>query len=294
MAIKQRDRVYRWITECGHFRISLVDASRLANDAIARHNLSGSSAAFLSEALGVTLLAASLLKSDQLVSFKISHPEQGELLATEASRSGEVRGYLQDEKLLALLQDNNGELGRVLIGSTMQLSWWHDRKPRHSYVPIEHGSLAADLNGYFLQSEQIPCFVLQTTQMATESRVELSWAALIQALPDSPADALQTMAQTLRALDLADHITAMLSTKISDPQEFNHKLLPGFDLRELDRYPVDFYCRCSKESFGRSLRTLPDHELLDMAEEGTQEIVCSYCQDHWYYTPDDLRAMVKE
>jgi len=49
-----------------------------------------------------------------------------------------------------------------------------------------------------------------------------------------------------------------------------------YKVKELDRQPVDFFCRCSPKRFKNALSMLSYEDLKDMEGE-SQEVVCHYC-----------------
>ena len=63
----------------------------------------------------------------------------------------------------------------------------------------------------------------------------------------------------------------------------------------LDKHEVAFYCPCSKERFAKSLKMIGNDEINAMIEEDHgAELVCHYCNEHYQFTEDELKALVVE
>jgi molecular chaperone Hsp33 len=61
-------------------------------------------------------------------------------------------------------------------------------------------------------------------------------------------------------------------------------------VREVDRTPVHFFCRCTKDRFVDALALLQVDELSEMKEEN-QELVCQYCNKHYLITKDEISVL---
>jgi molecular chaperone Hsp33 len=66
-----------------------------------------------------------------------------------------------------------------------------------------------------------------------------------------------------------------------------------YEVKELERYPVHFFCRCSKDRFKDALAMISLEDLKDFEDEG-QELVCHYCNEHYYITKDEIEEIVTQ
>jgi len=62
-------------------------------------------------------------------------------------------------------------------------------------------------------------------------------------------------------------------------------------VEELDRTPVHFFCRCSKDRFVAALSMLQISELEEMAHED-QEMVCHYCNESYIIQSDEMHRIL--
>ncbi len=143
------------------------------------------------------------------------------------------------------------------------------------------GSLAATLENYFLQSEQLP------------TRVRLvcnSYAAagmVLQALPGARRDAKwQRLVDAFGQVRNADLLSLA-------PVALARKLFPAETVRVYERGPAFFRCSCSRERVTRLVSALGEAEVRDiLAEEGAVEIQCEFCGRRYRFERADALAVV--
>jgi molecular chaperone Hsp33 len=66
------------------------------------------------------------------------------------------------------------------------------------------------------------------------------------------------------------------------------------DIKILKSIRLDFFCRCSKESFMQKLIALGQDELKDMQEKGNNELVCRYCNKKYTLDDNDFESLFVE
>ncbi len=64
-------------------------------------------------------------------------------------------------------------------------------------------------------------------------------------------------------------------------------------VEELDRQPVDFFCRCTRERFVNALSMLDYEELKDISDEG-QELVCHFCNEHYQVSQNEIEDLLQQ
>ena len=79
------------------------------------------------------------------------------------------------------------------------------------------------------------------------------------------------------------------------PETILNRLLGEENVQILDKMPVSFQCNCSKDRFGAMLMTLGVSDLEEIIEEDHgAETVCHFCNEHYHFSEDDLKAIVSE
>jgi molecular chaperone Hsp33 len=150
-------------------------------------------------------------------------------------------------------------------------------------VEARGATLAAALEGYFLQSEQLP------TRLCLSGGAERLAGILIQRLParDSDEDTahwehLQTLFATLSPDELGR----------SDVRDLMLKLFPGEDVRVFREKPVQLVCRCSHASISAMLVSLGRGELEQiLAERGEVEVTCEFCGKVYRYSTGEMQEL---
>jgi molecular chaperone Hsp33 len=70
------------------------------------------------------------------------------------------------------------------------------------------------------------------------------------------------------------------------------KACKPFTIRELDRQPVHFFCRCSPDRFKNALALL-NHKDLEELEGEDQEMVCHYCGNRHVVTEEEINQIAE-
>jgi len=235
------------------------------------------------EILGELMVAAALLASTLKFEGKLSMQIQGhgpvKLLMAECSESGAMRALAQWQGAVepAPLERLIGS-GRFVITIDPQ-----DSQERYQgIVELEGGSVAAALEHYFAQSEQLD------TRLWLAADREQAAGMLLQKLPDSQledADAWD------RAVHLGSTLTRveLLSLPAHD---LLRRLYHEEDIRLFARQPLSFRCSCSRERVEAVLRMLGREEVESILEErGDVEVDCEFCGAHYAFDPVDAAQL---
>ena len=148
-------------------------------------------------------------------------------------------------------------------------------------VSLDHVNLAACLEEYFNQSEQLP------TQIQLFANGKQAAGMLLQVLP-SKSD------QT----DDFEHLAALTATIKAeelftlDAEQVLHRLYHQEEVRLFDPVDVTFKCSCSYERSGAAIKTLSQHEVeAILAEDGKIEMDCEYCTAKYAFDAIDIAAL---
>lgn len=139
------------------------------------------------------------------------------------------------------------------------------------------------------QSEQIPSAVLLDVGIDEEGIITQAGGLLLQRLPDAPEGQIDMLQERLASFPPIDQLLA-------DGQyidEIMKKSVSPIEVKELNRQPVDFFCRCSRERFLDALSMLNINDLKEMEGE-SQEIVCHYCNNREEISKEDIAKLISE
>jgi molecular chaperone Hsp33 len=154
-------------------------------------------------------------------------------------------------------------------------------------VEIRGAHLSSALEGYFLQSEQVP------TRLCLAGGGERLRGVLLQRLPtrEGARDSAEDDAHW-------QHLEALFATlspdelAASEPRELMLKLFPGEDIRVFREKPVQLVCRCSHASISAMLVSLGREELAQLlAERGQVEVTCEFCGKLYRYSADEMERL---
>lgn len=269
---KFKDRLIKGISDKGDFKISVVKTTELVKEAVARHGLDILSAVLLGRTMTASLLLASELKGEERIQLRFDGDGPVGMILAEANSVGEVRGYVRHPK--AVLTGEGADLGKGIGIGVLNVSktLYNEAEPRNSSIEIIHGDIVQDIAFYLAQSEQIPSAVMLDVSLDEKGAIHQAGGLFIQRLPGAKSGVMDTLSEHLKSFP---SIAALLEDDVYI-DVIMQKAAGEFDVRELDRRPVHFFCRCSRERFIRGLAMLSYDELRELEGE-PQELVCQYC-----------------
>ncbi len=276
----------------GQIRLTAIAATGLINQMRANHETGLLETYVLGQAyLAGGLLASTVKENDRVqLNIECGGPIGG--VYTEAWANGGVRGYLKHnpiplEKPLESL--NLNELyGPGFLTITKILEG--RKSPFSGQVMMQYGDLAKDLAFYFQQSEQTPTLIILSIHFTEAGTVDGSGALFIQALPgcdEATLAAVEDLSSTLPS------IGAYIAGG-GDIKHFVQEHYEPFDVHYLQRQQLAFACPCSRDQYDTYLTQLEESERADILTNGPfpLELVCLNCNTHYYYTNDELKALL--
>lgn len=179
-------------------------------------------------------------------------------------------------------------LGRGLLTITIRPD---GGEPYQGIVPLTGATLAEVVEGYFLQSEQIP------TRLWLSAADAGAAGLLIQALPAEFARTRRTPAQREedfnRVTLLADTVGAGELRETAN-ETLLHRLFHEETVVVQPAEPVAFRCTCTRERTREALRAMPEAELRGIvAEEGCVEMDCQFCHTVYRFDEIDLEVLFR-
>ena len=236
----------------------------------------------LGQFLAASVLLSSTLKFDGSLVMQIQGNGPIGMMVVEVTSRRTVRGlaHWREEALAAA-----GDDLAALYGDGRLVMTIDNRQSQERYqgiVALEGGSLAAVLENYLRQSEQLDTCLW----LAIDG--EQATGMLLQRLPAEPeqdGDAwnrIRHLAATLREQEL---------TGLS-AEEILHRLFHEESLRLFDAEPVSFRCSCSRERVGNMLRSLGLDEVRGIiAERELIEVHCEFCNQAYRFDAVDAEAL---
>lgn len=288
------DYLVRAVAGDGAIRAVAAVTTGMVAEAQRRHQALPTAAEALGRALtGVALLGSSLKYDDTLaIRFDGGGPLGGMLV--EATGRGHLRGYVKYPQVDLEagssgsfgVADAVGRKGFVYVTSDMGL-----KEPYTGMAPLQSGEIAEDLANYLWTSEQIPSAVALGVYIGPGGGVRASGGYMLQTLGGLAEEERGRMEQNLKAL-------GGVSTRIdagTTPEELVARALEGFEYDLLERQPLEFRCRCSRERALYTMSGIRPEEFDDMirVDQGA-ELTCHFCSQRYQFDAGDLIALRHE
>lgn len=284
------DELVRALVAGGAVRVLAAETTALVEDARRRHGTLPTATAALGRALTGALLLAGTLKRDERLSLEWSADGPLRGVLADATPAGDVRGYVGRPQVH--LPPRSGKLdvgcavGRgVLCVMRAPLA---DGALYRSIVPIVSGEIGDDLASYLDQSEQTPSAVGVGVWVEPDGRVGAAGGYLLQALPDAPDDVLERLATRVEAAPPPSELArrGLGAAGMLDA-------LLGEAVPTLERVPVRFRCRCSRERVVGAMAALGAEGLRELlAEDDAAEAICDFCATRYRMTRDELAGLL--
>ena len=273
----------------GTLRLVGIDAARLTEEARLRHNLSKTATAALGRTLAASALLATVLgkQRDARVTVRIDGGGPLGLIVAEGSVDGRLRGYVKDPGADLPPRERDGKLdvsGVVGVDGEIAVTrLLENGEPYTGSVRLSSGEIAEDVSLYLGASEQIPNAVLLGVYEEA-GRVAQAGGLLVQAMPGVSDETLARLEANVAAMGLLTD-----SLRRGGLLEAFERVSVGLDLQVAPQaQPAGFSCRCSREKALGSLRFFTPAEHQEMADEGGQSVLCHWCNETYFFGPDEI------
>lgn len=160
-------------------------------------------------------------------------------------------------------------------------------RPSVSVVELTGGDVTTDMRGFFQNSEQVTTALnLQTVVDEHTGQVVFSGGYMAQLLTGSAPheDKWHRLAQEAESTDLRQ----CFDQHEHDLAAVLGSLGGGVDQASCSRTPIDFFCRCSKDSFKKRLVTLAKEEVVGMRALGQRSLSCHFCNEEYVLSDNDF------
>ena len=282
---KERDRALSVLSKDGSFRASIVRNTYTAVIAQEKHNLSHIPAFYLAKTLTAATMISIFLKGEERIMIDFAGDGILKKIYAEVLHLGECRGFVEvteDKKIDSLSEI----LGTGTL--TVKRILYNQFEPIVGIVPIQKGDITSDLEYYFSQSEQIDTGIILDAKMDDNGILISSGGLMVQAMPGTKKETINDIINSI------NNTTSSICNELEQNHSLEHiliKLLP-FEFHKLKSNQIDFYCRCSAENFKDKLQLLDVKDIQEMKKSGQNELVCQFCNKHYYLTDADFGMLI--
>ncbi len=242
----------------------------------------------LADLLGRTVAASALftsaIKFDGRLSIHLRESGALRLLFAECTHDGQLRGIARwDETAPAdQLRLEPGARLAITIENAVTESRYQ------GLVPVEDTDLAHAFEGYFDRSEQLPTRIVLAATDQTCGGIMLQQVATSGGATIGDADGWNRVEHLLATLTHGELLDL-------PPEQVLRRLFHEEGVRLQLAQPLMFACTCSRERVGDMLRSLGRAENdAVLAEQGSIDITCEFCNRHYVFDADDIDAIFSE
>lgn len=268
------DRLYRFLFEHTGIRGNLVYLDASWRAVLAAHPYPEAVRDPLGEALAAVSLLASTIKFSGSLILQAQGSGPIRTLVAQTTHEHKVRGLARWEGEVEPAGTLPARFGEGYLALTIERQ---GAEPYQGIVPLEGQDLAAALERYFRDSEQLP------TRLWLSASAHRAAGLAIQRLPgkgmsDEDWERIGMLAGTITGEELLGQPS----------RDLLHRLFNEEEVRLFDPVPVAFRCGCSRERIGQTLRLLGKDEITQIiAEEGVVEVTCEFCNRAYVFDAVD-------
>lgn len=274
-----RDRTQRFLFEEADIRGEIVQLDQSYRDILAVHQYAPGVSRLLGEFLAASVLLATTLKFEGKLVLQARSSGQLPLLMVECDSALQVRAIARGAQ-----EATSERFDQLLAQGQLAITIDPVKGQRYQgIVPLSEASLAACLDGYFQQSEQLG------TRFWLNADGNCAAGMVLQQLPAQlVTDAGERQQQWEHATTLAQTLQGEELRDLAAPQ-IVHRLYHEEPLRLFEPLPVAFHCNCSRERTLGALGSLPAAELEELLEEmGSITMDCEFCNQQYRFLREDL------
>lgn len=276
------DQSRRFLFEDADIRGETVSLDASFTEILAIHQYAPGVARLLGEFLAAAVLLSTNLKFEGKLVLQARSQGQVPLLMVECDHELHVRGIARGVE--QAISDSNEALLR-----NGQLTITVDPLKGQRYqgiVALQPGSIAANLDAYFSQSEQLKSRIW----LATDG--QRAAGLLLQQLPSQVAsDPTLRRDQWERASTLAATVSAPELLDLPG-ENLLRRLYPEDPVRLFDATSVSFHCSCSRERSQNALSCLEAAEADEiLQEQGCITVDCEFCNEQYRFQRGDLAGI---
>ncbi|MCY0964963.1 Hsp33 family molecular chaperone HslO [Parathalassolituus penaei] len=280
MSLSSADQLQRFSFDDTPIRGEIAHINESFREVLKRHQYPAHISKVLGELMAATALMSASLKFKGRLTLQIRLPGNISLLQAETSDQGELRA-------IARYDVDQPESELVFEDGHLVMTIEPEQGQRYQgIISINAGNVAAALEDYFTQSEQLP------TRFWLSANADSAAGLMLQKLPSQQTEAdvdawdrISHLASTVRPAELLELET----------EELLHRLYHEEVLRLHPAAALCFKCTCSRPRLADALHQLGYAELASMlAESAPISITCDFCQQHYEFSQADVDGLFPE
>ncbi|MCI4031529.1 Hsp33 family molecular chaperone HslO [Dickeya dianthicola] len=273
------DQLHRYLFENHAVRGELVTVSDTFQQMLANHDYPVPVKNLLGEMLVATSLLTATLKFSGDITVQLQGDGPLKLAVINGNHQQQMRGVARLQGDIAADSSLHDMIGNGYLVITITPT---EGERYQGVVGLDGDNVAACLENYFQQSEQLPTRLFIRTGEHNDR--QCAAGMLLQVLP----------AQHGNREDF-DHLTQLTATVKGEElfglpaDEVLYRLYHQENVTLYEPQPVAFRCHCSRERCADALMALSVDEVSDiLAQDGQIDMHCDYCGSHYLFSAQDI------
>lgn len=277
----------------GFVRAYAITSTNTVEEARRRQDTWATASAALGRTLTITAMMGAMLKGDDVLTVKVDGNGPLGAMVVDGNTTGQVRGYVTNPHVdFDLNEKGKLDVARA-VGTEGTLSVVKDLGLKDYFtgqVPLVSGEISEDFTYYFATSEQVPSAVGAGVLINPDHTVLAAGGFMIQIMPGADEEIIDKLEKQIQAFPA---ISSMIE-KGDTPESILEQLFVGENVKILEKLPIEFKCKCSKERIGQAITGLGNEEIDAMIKEDHgAEASCHFCNETYQFNETELEELKK-
>lgn len=240
----------------------------------------------LGEMMAAAALLAATVKIDGRLVLQMKSAGPVSLLMVECTSKDTLRAFAQWDGAVSESTELIDITGEGNLAITIEVEG--AKQPYQGVVGIQGSSIAAMLETYFQQSEQLE------TRIWLSSNSQSSAGLFLQQLPSEEQANTDDEEHWSRINQLASTVTSSELLELG-VGTLLHRLFHEEECRLLAATDLTFSCNCSRERVATTIGLLGKQDALDLVEDqGSIEVACEFCNEHYHFDKVDVTHLFSD
>ncbi len=187
---------------------------------------------------------------------------------------------------VATPEDGRLRIAPLIGRGTLRVIRGEGPDSRTSHVALVSGELGDDFTHYLEQSQQIRSAVLLGV-LPRPAGIAAAGGLVVEVLPGTDEEEVARLEENIRVLE-----GVSFQLEKGGVPALAQAVLEGLEREVVEREPLAYRCRCSRESLLEKLLPIAQREPQELlGEEGRCEAICAFCGARYVYTSEELTAV---
>lgn len=285
------DYLVKAIAFNGQVRAYAICSTDTVEEARRRQDTWATASAALGRTITITAMMGAMLKGEDSNMIKIQGNGPLGAIIADGNAKGHVRGYVTNPHVdFDLNEKGKLDVSRA-VGTEGSLSVVKDLGMKDYFtgeVPIVSGEISEDFTYYFATSEQIPSAVGAGVLVNPDHTILAAGGFLVQVMPGADEDVISRLEDQIQGFPAISSLIQQGYT----PEQILERLFGEEEVKVLEKMPIEFRCKCSKERLANAIASLGAEEIQNMIDEDQgAEASCHFCNETYQFSVEELEEL---